>query len=97
MPEGVAMDRAQFEASLAADGYDPALTRRMEAGGDASLHTHPFDARLLVLEGEFLLDQDGTTHRYGPGEAFEVPAGVPHAERFGPAGATYLVGRRQKG
>lgn len=91
------MDRAAFEASLKADGYAETLTRRMEAGATAPSHTHPFDARLFILEGEFILEREGATRRYGPGEAFEVPAGVPHAESFGPQGATYLVGRRTRG
>ena len=90
------MDRESFAAGLAADGYLGPLDRRMEPGQVAPLHTHPFDARLLVLEGEFLLEQDGTTRRHGPGAVFEVPAGAPHAEACGPAGATYLVGRRVK-
>ena len=88
------MDRASFAAALAAEGYAGPLDRRMEAGQVVPEHSHPFDVRLLVLEGEFILDQGGTSRRYGPGEAFEVAAGVPHAERFGPEGATYLVGRR---
>lgn len=88
------MDRETFAAGLAADGYAGPLDRRMEAGQEVTEHTHPFDARLLVLEGEFILGQGGETRRYGPGEVFEVPAGVPHTEGFGPAGATYLVGRR---
>jgi quercetin dioxygenase-like cupin family protein len=88
------MDRATFEAGLRQDGYEGPLDRRMEAGQEVREHTHPFDARLLILEGEFILGRDGGTRRYGPGEAFEVPAGVPHTERFGPEGATYLVGRR---
>ena len=91
------MDQATFAAGLAADGYEGPLPRRMEAGQVAPEHTHPFDARLLVLEGAFLLTQGGATRSYGPGEVFEVPAGVPHAEAFGPAGASYLVGRRAKG
>lgn len=90
------MDRTAFEAGLAADGFAPALPRRMEAGAVVGTHTHPFDARLLVLEGEFLLTQDGSTVAHGPGTVFEVPAGVPHAEGFGPAGASYLVGRRAR-
>jgi len=88
------MDRATWEAALAADGYAGPMDRRMEPGQAAPDHTHPFDARLLILEGEFVLTQAGTTRRYGPGEAFEVPAGVPHAEAVGPEGASYLVGRR---
>jgi quercetin dioxygenase-like cupin family protein len=88
------VDRARFAALLAEGGYEGPLDRRMEAGQEVREHTHPFDARLLVLEGEFILGQAGETRRYGSGETFEVPAGVPHTESFGPAGATYLVGRR---
>ena len=91
------MDGATFEAGLRADGYAWPLDRRMEAGEVAHEHTHPFDARVLVLEGAYLLTEGGTTRRYGPGEMFEVPAGVPHTESFGPEGTTYLVGRRQAG
>jgi quercetin dioxygenase-like cupin family protein len=90
------MDRARFAAGLAADGYLGPLDRRMEAGQVTPLHTHPFDARLLVLEGEFVLEQQGNTLRHGPGAVFEVPAGAPHAEACGPDGATYLVGRRMR-
>ncbi len=91
------MDRAAFEAGLKADGFAEVLTRRMEAGQDLHAHTHPFDARVLILEGEYLLEQDGTTRRFLPGQAFEVPAGVEHAESFGPHGASFIVGRRARG
>ena len=91
------MDRATWEAALAADGYAGPLDRRMEPGQSAPEHTHPFDARLLILEGSFLLTQGGATHSFGPGEACEVPAGAPHADAVGPEGATYLVGRRARG
>lgn len=91
------MDRTQFEASLKADGYGEAMPRRMEAGQTAPDHAHPFDARLFILEGEFILERDGGTRRYGPGESFEVPANERHGESFGPEGATYLVGRRAVG
>jgi quercetin dioxygenase-like cupin family protein len=42
-------------------------------------HTHPFDARVLILDGEYLLTEAGTTRRFGPGEAFELSANIPHA------------------
>ena len=91
------MDRATWEAALAADGFGPPLDRRMEAGQVVPEHTHPFDARLLILDGAFILTCQGETRRYGPGEAFELAAGIPHAEAFGPEGASYLVGRRARG
>jgi quercetin dioxygenase-like cupin family protein len=72
------------------------LNRRIEAGQVAPEHTHDFDVRILMLEGEFVLERSGEPRRYGPGEIFEVPAGVPHAESFGPSGAAYVAGRRHK-
>lgn len=91
------MDRETFEAGLKADGYAGPLDRRMEPGQVAPEHTHPFEARLLILEGEFILTCQGEARRYGPGECFELGANIPHAEAVGPAGATYLVGRRGGG
>ena len=44
------MERAAFEASLREDGFAGPLDRRMEAGQVVPEHTHPFDARLLVLD-----------------------------------------------
>ena len=86
-----------FRAEHLAQGFDEVLVRGWAAGQVVPEHTHPFDARLLILEGEFILTCGGETRRYGPGEAFELAADIPHAEAFGPAGATYLVGRRAKG
>jgi uncharacterized cupin superfamily protein len=91
------MDRATWEAGLRADGYAGPLDRRMDPGQTAPEHSHPFDARLLILEGEFILTCQGETRRYGPGDCFELDANIPHAEAVGRAGATYLVGRRQRG
>ncbi len=91
------MDRATWEAGLRADGYAGPMDRRMEPGQAAPEHTHPFDARLLILEGTFILTCQGESRRYGPGEAFALEAHVPHAEAVGPEGATYLVGRRARG
>jgi quercetin dioxygenase-like cupin family protein len=90
------MDRATWEAGLRADGYAGPLDRRMEPGQAAPEHTHPFDARLLILEGAFMLTCGGETRRYGPGECLDLEANVPHAEAVGPEGATYLVGRRAR-
>ena len=79
---------------MRADGYDEVLNRQEEAGQAAPEHTHGFDVRILMSEGEFLLERSGETRRCGPGEVFEVPANAPHAESFGPSGAAYLAGRR---
>ena len=50
--------------------------------GEFPFHRHPeTDDLFLVLEGEVMLDVEGTTHRLGPGELFIVPAGVEHRPR----------------
>jgi len=39
------------------------------------------------------LTVDGVTQHLQPGDRFDLPAGRPHAERYGPQGATYWVAR----
>ncbi|WP_269631053.1 hypothetical protein [Pelomonas sp. BJYL3] len=40
------------------------------------------------------LTVEGSTRHLLPGDLFELAAGVLHAERYGPQGATYWVARR---
>jgi hypothetical protein len=37
------------------------------------------------------LSIDGHERTLEPGDSFELSHGYPHAERYGPEGATYLV------
>jgi len=92
----MAIDEAGFRAALARDGYE-AMERSLPAGPRGEAHAHPFDARLLILEGAFTLTIDGAAATYRPGEVFEVPVGQPHAEQPGPEGVRYIAGRRHKG
>jgi quercetin dioxygenase-like cupin family protein len=39
----------------------------------------------------------GETQHLVPGDRFDIPAGTPHAERYGPQGTTYWVARRNVG
>ena len=57
-------------------------------------HTHSFAARALVVQGEMWLTVGERTQHLKPGERFELEPDVPHAERYGPEGATYWVARR---
>lgn len=87
------MDRAEFEADVAREGY----TLR-EGSIDSDVHrpshTHPFDARLFVLDGSITLVFGADRVSYGPGDTCSVPAGTPHEERTGAEGVRYLAGRR---
>ena len=95
-----AIDEAGFRAALARDGYEP-FERSWPAPAAGSppgeMHTHEFDARLLILEGAFTVTLGGTPITFRPGEICDVPAGTVHAVDVGPEGTRYVAGRRQKG
>lgn len=44
-----------------------------------SEHTAPFDALLVVLDGQAMISISGQTHRVSQGEMILMPANVPHA------------------
>ncbi|MEQ9122203.1 MAG: cupin domain-containing protein, partial [Alphaproteobacteria bacterium] len=66
----------------------------MEAGPPKAMHTHDFDARVLVLDGEITNDREDGATTYRAGDAYSVPAATPHTETVGPSGVSYLAGRR---
>ena len=79
-------DAAAFTARLQAEGFQEILEREAPPAPASPTHDHPFDARVLVLAGQFELGRDGVYRAYGPG--------TPHQEGAGPDGARLLVGRR---
>ena len=87
------MNRAEFETACHAEGYREIVDRRMRANATNSEHSHEFDARLLVLEGEMTITSEGEERIYRAGHTFAMSAGCRHAEQSGPEGARYLAGR----
>lgn len=87
-------DRHAFEQQALAQGFDAVVVRDWAPGTVVPPHTHPFDAHALVLAGEMWLTVVAETRHLRPGDGFDVAAGVEHAERYGPHGATYWVAWR---
>jgi uncharacterized cupin superfamily protein len=88
------MDRATFEATLKTDGFpEPQLSETGPNTRNAE-HSHTYDVRALVLDGEITLTVDGTARTYRAGDVFSMPAGCRHVEDIGPQGVRSLVGRR---
>jgi quercetin dioxygenase-like cupin family protein len=85
---------ADFEAEARAQGFDEVIERRWPPATVLETHQHPFALRALLVQGEMWLTLDGRTRHLGPGDEFALDHGVPHAERYGPDGATYWVARR---
>ena len=69
-----------------------------DAGQGLTEHTSPFDAYVMVLEGELLLTIGGQTVRAMPGTIVRMPAGVPHGlEAPAPARMLLLMLREAAG
>jgi quercetin dioxygenase-like cupin family protein len=50
--------------------------------------------KAVLVQGEMHLEVGAETQHLRPGDRFSLPAGLPHAERYGPEGAIYWVARR---
>ncbi len=87
------MNHSDIEAELRRDGYD-VYYGGMGAGIVNPEHAHEWDARVVVIGGEITLSRGGGSETFRTGDACAVPAGQRHAERAGPQGVAYIVGRR---
>lgn len=83
-----------FRTTALADGFTEVVERKWEPGTIVDTHTHPFEAKALVVQGEMWLTVAGETQHLLPGSRFHLQADVPHDERYGSDGATYWVARR---
>jgi hypothetical protein len=84
-----------FEAEARALGFDEVLVREWQPAQVVDTHTHPFAIDALVVRGEFTLHCGSEQRRVVAGEHFELAREVPHAEFYGPDGATFWVARRR--
>jgi quercetin dioxygenase-like cupin family protein len=89
------MQPSEFEAALRQDGFSEIDTRFVVAQPTGDEHTHPFDVRALVLEGDITLTVHGTARTYRAGEVFTMARDCPHSEAIGPDGVQYIVGRKR--
>lgn len=70
-------------------GYETVLVElQIEAGTVVGRHAHPGIESTYVVEGTAELVLDGQPARdLKPGDAFQVPANLPHGVRIGPGKA----------
>ena len=90
------MNTASFESELQRDNFTTE-TKTQPAGVSVPAHAHDFDVRAMVVDGEITLGVAGKSTTYRKGDTFALDAGCVHTELYGPAGVTYVVGRRQTG
>jgi RluA family pseudouridine synthase len=83
-----------FQQQALAEGFDEVLERTWEPNTVLDTHTHPFAVKARVTAGQMWLSM-GTQKRYlTPGDEFTLARDEPHAEQYGPEGATYWVARK---
>lgn len=83
----------KFKQQALSKGALEFYERRWEPGAVIESHSHPFALLACVTEGEMWLTMRGETRHLLPGAVFELDAHELHAERYGNAGAAYLVAR----
>jgi quercetin dioxygenase-like cupin family protein len=88
------MDPTQFARQLADEGFDEVLTKTLPAGQQLGAHTHPFDVKALVTDGQVTLGVGDQLTIYRVGDVFTMDRGCEHTELYGAHGVSYLVGRR---
>lgn len=87
-------DFETFSRQARAAGFDEVIERVWAPDTVLPEHTHPFAVQAIVTQGQMWLSMHGQTRELRPGDRFELDRDVPHAERYGPEGATYWVARR---
>ena len=92
--EAIFLETTQFTRELGELGFAEVLTRTWPANQFIDTHTHPFEVRALVLDGELVLTCGSESRCLRVGDVFTLDAQRPHTEQYGPTGATYLVGRK---
>lgn len=88
------MELEAFKHTLAAEGFPPPVQVARLANDFVDLHTHPFEAKALVVQGELRIVVDGQSTTYAAGQVFHLAHSQPHSEYYGPDGVEYWVGRK---
>ena len=89
------MDTTEIESKWESEGYAVDVERKtFPPHLSTPPHSHPFDARVLILADEFTLTSQGQSRTFYPGEHFEVAAGCMHSQQYGPEGTTFLIARK---
>lgn len=88
-----ALTLESFTTQARAEGFDEIIVREWEAHLKLDTHTHPFDVSAHVVRGEYWLTVGEDVQHLKAGDFFRLARNVPHAELYGPQGATVWVAR----
>jgi quercetin dioxygenase-like cupin family protein len=82
-----------FTAQSLEEGFDEIIVREWAADLRLDTHSHPFDVSAHVARGEYWLTVGDEVRHLRAGDDFRLARDIPHAELYGPQGATVWVAR----
>jgi quercetin dioxygenase-like cupin family protein len=88
------LNQQNFEQQLREEGYTEFVLVEQAPGYSRSEHSHPFDAKALIVSGHIHLAVGTKVSSYGEGTVFELAANTPHEEWTDEQGVRYFAGRR---
>ncbi len=89
------MNADSFHKMVAAEGFDEPMLVDRQANDSMDVHTHPFEAKALILDGWIEIGLDNDSQRFEAGDVFHLAHEQPHWERYGPNGVVYLSARKE--
>ena len=88
------MDHEKFAQQLTDEGFDEVFTKSLPAKQQLAAHSHPFEVKALVTQGQVTLGVAGQLNTYRVGDVFTMASGCEHTELYGDNGVSYVVGRK---
>jgi quercetin dioxygenase-like cupin family protein len=92
--EELFVDQSVFKTQLVTEQFNEIVEVSKPANEAMGLHTHPFEAKALITQGELRIAVNDVSRLYKVGDVFQLAPNTPHTEQYGPTGVTYLVGRK---
>ena len=74
-------------------GYDIIEKRQIDSNWYTGLHSHPFTACMIILEGEILLNEGSKEILLKKGDFISVDNNIAHSEKAGLNGALLIYGK----
>lgn len=87
------MDQQAFKTMLEVEGFEVLIVER-EANQGMDLHSHPFEAKAMIIEGDIRVVVDGKERHCQVGDTFHLAANIMHTETYGPNGVKFIAGRK---
>ncbi len=81
---------------LRTEGYDKVYIWDAEPNEEDAPHSHPYDVKLVVLEGELNVTLANQSLRLKPGDQQTIAANLSHTALAGQQGCRYIIGQKEE-